>query len=163
MPVQAGVALKSGPTQLWRRTWLDLCFVTFLIISSSGCSAMDHTSTAYTKGSAQHHRVIVTYKIDERAGGLVNQMLCHIGAFLLALSLRAEIVLPQALSRSTFDTAWWQQEWQERPIDTLLDVDRIIRHWRRRGVCIHKVDKCIVLYHIAMHLCNLGDLYKKGV
>ena len=101
-------------------------------------------STAYTKVSARHHRVIVTYKIDERAGGLVNQMLCHIGAFLLTLSLRAELVLPQALSRSTFDTAWWQQEWQERPIDTLLDVDRIIRHWRQRGVCIHKVYQCIV-------------------
>ena len=87
------------------------------------------------------HRTIVIYHVDKTAGGLVNQLLCHIGAFLLAIPLKADILLPSALSRSTFDTKWWRQEWHTEPLQSLLDVKDMIRYWRRRGIVVHQVEQ----------------------
>ena len=65
--------------------------------------------------------------------GLVNQMLGHVGAFLLAASLRADIVLHHALSGKIYDIPFWKQEWQKRPFGTLLGVDKMVKHCRRLG------------------------------
>lgn len=80
------------------------------------------------------------YHVDRTAGGLINQMLCHIGAFLMAIPLRAEILLPSALSRSSYDTKWWQQEWHTKPLQSLLDVDEMIYYWRKRGMVVYQVE-----------------------
>ncbi len=93
----------------------------------------------YSKHHRQGDRLIVTYAIDGTAGGLVNQMLCHIGAFMFAVPLHAEIVLPSALSRSTYNSSWWQQEWNSIPLRSLLDVDKLVRYWKWRGILVHEV------------------------
>ena len=106
------------------------------------CSARADLSHFAASGIPVHtHRVIVKYHVDKTAGGLINQMLCHVGAFLLAVPLKAEILLPGALSRSTFDTKWWQQEWHTQPLQSLLDVEELIRYWRKRGIVIHQVGR----------------------
>ena len=91
------------------------------------------------KRTSLDHRTVLRYHVDHTAGGLINQILCHIGAFLLAVPLRAEVLLPGALSRSTFDTNWWQQEWHKEPLHSLLNVQDIIAFWRKRGILVHQV------------------------
>ena len=45
------------------------------------------------------------------AGGLVNQLLCHVGASPMALRLKAEMaVLDDTLSRDSYNSAFWQQQ-----------------------------------------------------
>ncbi len=107
------------------------------------CSADQRTpqDSANGKGPLFQHRVLVKYHVDKTAGGLINQMLCHIGAFLLAIPLRAEVLLPGALSRSTYDSKWWQQEWHTEPLQSLLNVEDIVRYWRKRGIIVHQVDR----------------------
>ena len=117
--------------------------VALLCISGENlqCSAERRLPQALATGvdPSQKHSVIVRYHVDRTAGGLINQILCHIGAFLLAVPLRAEIMLPDALSRKSFDTKWWQQEWHSEPLQSLLEVEEIIRYWRKRGILVHQV------------------------
>ena len=129
------------------RSWRQYICLLLLAASLWGsskiyeCSAEQKSPQELPSGEGlpSKHRIIVRYHVDKTAGGLVNQMLCHIGAFLLAIPLRAEILLPGALSRSTYNTKWWQQEWHTEPLQSLLSVDEIIRHWRKRGILIHQV------------------------
>ncbi len=87
----------------------------------------------------EDHRIIVKYDIDGSAGGLTNQLLCHVAAFMLAVSLKSEILLPHALSRSSFNVTWPEQKWQKEPLDSLLNIGGIVRYWRHRGIIVHKV------------------------
>ena len=117
-----------------------------LIVSSLQCCLASISEGAKVPESdAGHHahRVIVLYGVDQTAGGLVNQLLCHVGAFLFAVPLKAEIVLPDdALSRDSYDSPFWQQQWHRRPLGTLLNVERIVQRWHRHGVVVHKVRDC---------------------
>ena len=114
-----------------------------LTISSPDCcvaSIREGAEVAQSDARPHGHRVVVLYSIDQTAGGLVNQLLCHVGAFLFAVPLKAEIVLPEyALSRDSYNSAFWEQQWHRQPLGTLLDVERIVHHWHKRGVVVHKV------------------------
>ena len=117
-----------------------------LLVSPPQCCVASVTEgVKVPQSDAQHHahRIVVLYGVDETAGGLVNQLLCHVGAFLFAVPLKAEIVLPDdALSRDSYDSPFWQQQWHRRPLKTLLDVERIVQRWHRHGVIVHKVRNC---------------------
>ena len=107
------------------------------------CSATEQgrpQKSARGKEPLSEHRLLVNYHVDKTAGGLINQMLCHIGAFLLAIPLRAEVLLPGALCRSSYDAKWWQQEWHTKPLQSLLNVEDIVRYWRKRGIIVHQVE-----------------------
>ena len=124
--------------------WIILFYMHFLLtISSPKCcdAGIREEAAVPQRDTRPHaHHVVVLYSVDQTAGGLVNQLLCHVGAFLFAVPLKAEIVLPNyALSRDSYHSVFWQQQWHRQPLETLLDVERIIQHWHRRGVRVHKV------------------------
>ena len=122
----------------WQQRAISLTIaILWLLSKTSGGAGNGVQSTQMPRGD--EHRVVVRYGIDGSAGGVINQMLCHIGAFMLAVSLRAEIELPNALSRSTYNVSFWQQKWHVEPLSTLLDVDRIVVYWQRQGIAVHKV------------------------
>ena len=119
--------------------------VLLTICSPKCCVANIREGTHIPQSDARPyvHRVVVIYSIDQTAGGLVNQLLCHVGAFLFAVPLKAEIVLPEdALSRDSYRSAFWEQQWHRQPLGTLLDVERIVQRWHRHGVVVHKVRDC---------------------
>lgn len=100
-----------------------------------------------TKGRAEGRiykrlRVLLRYTA---CTGLINQQYSHIAAFALGAVLGAELVLPPAVKRDSFahyfSTFKDQNEvsWTADPLDSLLDVDKIMEFWHARGLVIHKV------------------------
>ena len=128
------------------------------------CRAEQSTpqDSASWKGHLSQHRVLVKYHVDKTAGGLINQMLCHIGAFLLAIPLRAEVLLPGALSRRTYDSKWWQQEWRTEPLQSLLNVEDIVRYWQKRGITVHQVDWPSPMTAHLQQALSTGDAYSQS-
>ena len=128
---------------MWHRQlhWQPcLCFVLLALIGSAYCTAPHGSLENLLRAErGEDHRILVRYDIDGSAGGLVNQLLCHVAAFMLAVSLKAEVVLPHALSRSSFNVTWEEQRWQKEPLDTLLEINSIVRYWRHRGIIVHEV------------------------
>ena len=128
---------------MWHRLlkWQPcLCLIVLALLGSARCTAPHgRPESVLRMHRGDHHRVIVKYDIDGSAGGLINQLLCHVAAFMLAVSLKYEILLPHALSRSSFNVTWEEQRWQKEPLDTLLNIDSIVRYWRHRGIIVHKV------------------------
>ena len=131
------------PRKMWQRVQKRqqcMCLVFLALLASARCTAPHgRPESVLRMHRGGTHRIIVKYDIDGSAGGLINQLLCHVAAFMLAVSLEYEILLPHALSRSSFNVTWEEQRWQKEPLDTLLNVDSIVRHWRHRGIIVHKV------------------------
>ena len=77
--------------------------------------------------------------------GLINQHYSHIAALSLSAVLGAELVLPPAAKRDSFAhyfSVFKEQNevsWTAAPLESLLDVDRLIDYWSTRGLVIHKV------------------------
>lgn len=77
--------------------------------------------------------------------GLINQHYSHIAAFVLSAALQSEIVLPPAVQRDSFGKYFSTRKdenevsWTPAPLDSLLDVERIIETWRLSGMTVHKV------------------------
>lgn len=76
--------------------------------------------------------------------GLINQQYSHIAAFTLAAALGAELVLPPAVCRDSFAHYFSvykeknEVRWSPVPLETLLDVEAIIRYWQPRGMVLHR-------------------------
>ena len=66
---------------------LYLLHMILTILSPKCCVAnvRDGTQVSQSDARPHAHRVVVIYSIDQTAGGLVNQLLCHVGAFLFAV------------------------------------------------------------------------------
>ncbi len=81
-------------------------------------------------------------------GGLCNQLYSHLSVLALAATMGAEVIVPPALARESF-----QQNggWLEAPPDALLDLGSMAQHWRAQGVSIHKV--CCGLFVMTGSLC----------
>ena len=77
--------------------------------------------------------------------GLINQHYSHIASISLAAVLGAEVVLPPAVKRDSFAHYFStvkennQVAWTPAPLDSLLDVDKVIDFWSRRGLILHQV------------------------
>ncbi len=84
--------------------------------------------------------------------GLINQHYSHIAAFVLSAALQSEIVLPPAVQRDSFakyySTRKGENEvsWTPAPLESLLDVERIIETWRLLGMTVHKVTLEVLPY-----------------
>lgn len=69
----------------------------------------------------------------------------HINGLALALLLGVDgVILPPAVARHTFNTTWAHLRddnlWFTRPLDTLLDVERMRVHWREHhGIVVQEV------------------------
>lgn len=107
-------------------------------------------------------------------GGLTNQLYSHISALTLAATLGAEVVLPPALTRSSFGHYFSmfkelnQVTWSAVPLDSLIDVDHYIGYWKERGIMLHKVcvvsgwcgwgGFCFYWHHVGIGIVFLGGV-----
>ena len=77
--------------------------------------------------------------------GLINQHYSHIAAFSLCAVLGAELVLPPAVKRDSFAHYFSvfkehnEVKWTPAPLESLLNVDKIVEFWRGRGLTVHRV------------------------
>jgi hypothetical protein len=71
--------------------------------------------------------------------GLINQMYSHIAAVMLARAMGAELVLPAAMHRDTFNASCGNMTWHVAPPESLLDVEAVKQYWRGQGMLIHTV------------------------
>ena len=87
--------------------------------------------------------------------GLANQLYSHITALALAARLGADLFLAPATHRSSFKHAFnsADAQWKTAATSTILDVDSIISFWRQRGVTIHRVSHCTLLW-----ACNCDNM-----
>ena len=93
------------------------------------------TSLAFTQEAAWQHydsvgraegRVASPLRLRLRylaAGGLTNQLLGHVPAFMIARELGAEVVVPPVVSRPGFIRH--NKEWRWESAETLLDLDKM--------------------------------------
>lgn len=76
--------------------------------------------------------------------GFINQHYSHIAAFSLARMLGAEIVLPTGCKRDSFGSAFSTDKaknnviWKTTPLESILDVNRIISYWFNKGFVVHR-------------------------
>ena len=79
--------------------------------------------------------------------GLVNQLYSHIAALALAAHLGAEVILPPAAKRDSFEhyfSVFKERNevlWSAGPLESLLDVDHLISFWAKRGMTILRVSR----------------------
>ena len=77
--------------------------------------------------------------------GLINQQYSHIAAFSLAAALGAELVLPPAICRDSFEHYFHtnrsknEMAWAPFPTEGLLDVEGVVAAWARAGITVHRV------------------------
>lgn len=76
---------------------------------------------------------------QNKPGGLNNQLLCHLTAFMMAQEIGSEVVLAPALKRTAFAAEGNSWIWEDT--DTLLDVDKMVAYWATRGLVVHKVGR----------------------
>lgn len=76
--------------------------------------------------------------------GLINQHYSHIAAFSLSAVLGAELVLPPAVKRDSFAHYFSvfkehnEVKWTPAPLESLLNVDKLIDFWKNRGLTVHR-------------------------
>lgn len=62
--------------------------------------------------------------------------------------LGAEVVLPPAAKRDSFGhyfSVFKEQNevsWTPAPLDSIMDVDKILATWRAKGLTVHKANLC---------------------
>lgn len=106
--------------------------------------AEDHyVRVGYTEGMIYKRlRVLLRYTA---CTGLINQHYSHIAAFSLCAVLGAELVLPPAVKRDSFAHYFSvfkehnEVKWTPAPLESLLNVDKIVEFWRGRGLTVHRV------------------------
>lgn len=106
--------------------------------------AEDHyVRIGYTEGMIYKRlRVLLRYTA---CTGLINQHYSHIAAFSLCAVLGAELVLPPAVKRDSFAHYFSvfkehnEVKWTPAPLESLLNVDKIVDFWRGRGLTVHRV------------------------
>ena len=106
--------------------------------------AEDHyVQTGYANGMIYKRlRVLLRYTA---CTGLINQHYSHIAAFSLCAVLGAELVLPPAVKRDSFAHYFSvfkehnEVKWTPAPLESLLNVDKIVEFWRGRGLTVHRV------------------------
>ena len=111
---------------------------------SSQQQAEDHfIRIGYTEGMIYKRlRVLLRYTA---CTGLINQHYSHIAAFSLCAVLGAELVLPPAVKRDSFAHYFSvfkehnEVKWTPAPLESLLNVDKIVEFWRGRGLTVHRV------------------------
>lgn len=112
-------------------------------ISSQQQAEAHYIQTGYYQGLMYKRlRVLLRYTA---CTGLINQHYSHIAAFSLSAVLGAELVLPPAVKRDSFAHYFSvfkehnEVKWTPAPLDSLLDVDKIITFWQGRGLTVHRV------------------------
>ncbi|KAL4423751.1 hypothetical protein ABPG75_001052 [Micractinium tetrahymenae] len=96
-----------------------------------------------------HPRILLRYMAC--MGGF-NQLYSHVAALTLAAALGADVVLPPALARETYDSKsdplhrkTETMQWHAAPAESLLDVARIAQAWRQLGINVQPPPQLYVL------------------
>ena len=104
-----------------------------------------YIKTGYFQGLMYKRlRVLLRYTA---CTGLINQHYSHIAAFSLSAVLGAELVLPPAVKRDSFAHYFSvfkehnEVKWTPAPLDSLLNVDKIIDFWQGKGLTVHRVSR----------------------
>ena len=112
-------------------------------ISSQQQAEEHYIRTGYAQGMIYKRlRVLLRYTA---CTGLINQHYSHIAAFSLCAVLGAELVLPPAVKRDSFAHYFSvfkehnEVKWTPAPLESLLNVDKIVEFWRGRGLTVHRV------------------------
>ena len=101
-----------------------------------------YSSTFLNTGFDRDVRLALRFPVS---GGLMNQHYSHIHAFALSAMLGAELVLPPGVRRSSFEdkTSLFKEQnvakWMPVPMESLWDVEYIIKYWKEKGMRVHKV------------------------
>lgn len=112
-------------------------------ISSQQQAEAHYIQTGYYQGLMYKRlRVLLRYTA---CTGLINQHYSHIAAFSLSAVLGAELVLPPAVKRDSFAHYFSvfkehnEVKWTPAPLESLLNVDKIVDFWQGRGLTVHRV------------------------
>ncbi|RMZ53967.1 hypothetical protein APUTEX25_002544 [Auxenochlorella protothecoides] len=112
------------------------------LLNNTGAAGDDEELREWLRGARSlGRRVVLRYSA---CGGLINQQYSHLSAFILATALRAEVVLPPACFRNSFglhydmDIKRNKMEWFTTPVNTLLDVPRVIENWKALGIKVYE-------------------------
>ena len=87
-------------------------------------------------------RIILRYMA---CAGLFNQHYSHIAALTLAAALDATLVMAPAVQRNSYAKLFSMSkehnevEWTPAPLDSLLDVSKIMETWSAKGITIQMV------------------------
>lgn len=111
-------------------------------ISSQQQAEAHYIQTGYYQGLMYKRlRVLLRYTA---CTGLINQHYSHIAAFSLSAVLGAELVLPPAVKRDSFAHYFSvfkehnEVKWTPAPLESLLNVDKIVDFWQGRGLTVHR-------------------------
>ena len=75
-------------------------------------------------------------------------MYSHVSALLLAWALEADVMLPPAVTRDSFDKRYNRGEnvtdmkWIPLRFNELWDMQRVVAAWARRGSTLYSVSYC---------------------
>lgn len=129
----------------------DFDWQTYLLyhpdLRASGIVEEQQATEHYIKQGRAEGRVYKRLRVLLRytaCTGLINQQYSHIAAFSLAAVLGAEIVLPPAAKRDSFAHYFSvfkehnEVSWTSAPLESLLNVDRLIDTWKAKGLVVYK-------------------------
>lgn len=124
-------------------------------IGSQQQAEQHYIQTGYSQGLMYKRlRVILRYTA---CTGLINQHYSHIAAFSLSAVLGAELVLPPAVKRDSFAHYFSvfkehnEVKWTPAPLESLLNVDKIVDFWQGRGLTVHRVIHHLLLLVLYTH------------
>lgn len=129
----------------------DFSWKTYLLyhpdLRSYGITTQQQSEDHYLRQGRNEGRLYKRMNLLLRysvCSGFINQHYSHIAAFSLAAVLGAEIVLPVGCKRDSFGSTFNVDKtknsmmWKSTPLDTILDVDKIIAYWAPKGLIVHK-------------------------
>lgn len=96
------------------------------------CETVEQSSIQYVHGLAKPGVMMSAVRH-------LYQVFGHISVTMLAAATGAELILPTAVTRSTFALDEYHTQWTPLPVDRILDVDHIKHFWRQRGILVHEV------------------------
>ena len=126
-------------------------------ISTQQQAEEHYVSIGYAQGMIYKRlRVLLRYTA---CTGLINQHYSHIAAFSLCAVLGAELVLPPAVKRDSFAHYFSvfkehnEVKWTPAPLESLLNVDKIVEFWRSRGLTVHRVS--FILHSVRLRAAHV--------
>jgi hypothetical protein len=70
--------------------------------------------------------------------GLINQQYTLISAIAFARAFGAELVLPSATQRNSFNDARAGVVWRPAPFGSVWDEVHLVSYWEKQGLTLHK-------------------------
>ena len=98
------------------------------------------------------------------ASGLINQQYTLISAIAFARAFGAELILPKATQRNSFNDARAGVVWRTAPFGSVWDEVHLVSYWAKQGLTLHKASRMRLLrwdvqirfaFQLTLHRCVL--------